>query len=139
MGRMTWLRLHWDRAAAWACFALGLVFLLVGYLGISNTGYVAEQLPYLASGAIGGLFLLGFGGMLLLSADLRDEWRKLDRIEEVLTASAGLPSRTPSAGVTAAPLAVAEADAPEPAKASRNGRAATSRVARVRVEPGQQQ
>jgi hypothetical protein len=31
-----------------------------------------------------GVFLLGLGGVLWLSADLRDEWRKLDRIERRL-------------------------------------------------------
>ncbi|HMC79090.1 MAG TPA: hypothetical protein VKO35_00895, partial [Acidimicrobiia bacterium] len=36
----------------------------------------------------GGLFLLGVGATLWHSADLRDEWRKLDRLEEKLDALA---------------------------------------------------
>jgi hypothetical protein len=33
-----------------------------------------------------GLFLLGAGVMLWLSADMRDEWRKLDSIDQHLAA-----------------------------------------------------
>jgi hypothetical protein len=59
---------------------LGLVALLVGWLGVSRSGLPAEQIPYLASGAVLGLFALGVAATLWLSADLRDEWRKLDQI-----------------------------------------------------------
>jgi len=80
----TLLRTQWDRAAAIGCTVLGGLLLLVGWIGVSGTAYVAEQMPYIASGAVGGLFLLAVGATLWVSADLRDEWRKLDRIEEVL-------------------------------------------------------
>ena len=79
-----WLRLQWDRAAAWACVLAGAITLFVGWLGVSDTAFTAKQLPYLASNGLGGLFLLGTGAMLWLSADLRDEWRKLDRIEAAI-------------------------------------------------------
>jgi len=36
------------------------------------------------SGGILGLFLLGSAGVLYLSADMRDEWRKLDNIDVTL-------------------------------------------------------
>jgi hypothetical protein len=39
-------------------------------------------MPYIASGGLGGIFLLGLGSTLWLSADLRDEWRKLDELGE---------------------------------------------------------
>jgi hypothetical protein len=84
---MSWLkslRLQWDRYAAWALILLGGLVLLVGWLGVSDTVYPAEQLPYILSGGIFGMFLLGIGAMLWLSADLRDEWRKLDRLEDAL-------------------------------------------------------
>ena len=51
---------------------------------MSGSPYAAAQLPYIISGGIGGIFLLGVGATLWLSADLRDEWRKLDCIEEAL-------------------------------------------------------
>jgi hypothetical protein len=45
--------------------------------------------PYLISAGLGGLYLLGVSTALWLSADLRDEWRKLDRIEKAISALAG--------------------------------------------------
>ena len=76
-----WLRRNWDRVAAWSVAALGVVVLYVGWDRMSSSGYPAEQLPYLLSAGIGGALLVAFGATLLLSADLRDEWHKLDRLE----------------------------------------------------------
>jgi hypothetical protein len=84
MNPAKWLRLQWDRTLAWVLVAAGAIALIVGWIGVSGTAYSAEQLPYIISGGIGGIFLLGVGATLWLSADLRDEWRKLDRIEEAL-------------------------------------------------------
>ena len=83
MGILTWLRVQWDRAAAGAAFVAGLVALLLGWLGISDSLYVVEQLPYLISGGLVGLFLLGTGAVLWISADLRDEWRELRGLREL--------------------------------------------------------
>lgn len=77
MDRMTKIRAQWDRAAAAACTGLGALFLLVGWFGTSGTPSVAKQLPYMISGGLGGIFLLTVGGVLWLSADLRDQWREL--------------------------------------------------------------
>jgi hypothetical protein len=90
MDTAKWLRLQWDRALAWVLVAAGAVALIIGWIGVSGTAYSAEQLPYIISGGIGGIFLLGVGATLWLSADLRDEWRKLDRIEEVMRERDGL-------------------------------------------------
>jgi hypothetical protein len=65
----------------------GAITLFVGWLGVSETAYTAKQLPYIAGCGLGGIFLLGTGAMLWLSADLRDEWRKLDRIEAAIRES----------------------------------------------------
>jgi hypothetical protein len=89
MKTTTWLRQQWDRAAAAVLMGLGLVGLLLGWMGVSDTPFPAEQVPYLISGGLLGVFLLGLGAMFWLSADLRDEWRKLDRIEAALTGPAG--------------------------------------------------
>jgi hypothetical protein len=80
-----WLRMNPDRAGAWACVALGIIVLVIGWEGASNTAYTAEQLPYIISGGIGGALFVAMGATLLISADLRDEWHKLDRIEKRLT------------------------------------------------------
>ena len=88
------LRAERDRAVAYALIVAGAIGVLVCWIGVSGTPFVADQLSYIASGGIGGLFLLAFGLALLVSADHHDEWRKLDRIEEAL----GL---TPGSGGTA--------------------------------------
>jgi hypothetical protein len=64
--------------------AAGAIALIAGWVGVSGSAYAAGQLPYIISGGIGGIFLLGVGATLWLSADLRDEWRKLDSIEDTL-------------------------------------------------------
>ncbi|HWB36166.1 MAG TPA: hypothetical protein VHA75_09090, partial [Rugosimonospora sp.] len=84
MNIMRWIRVQWDRALAVAAALAGVIGLIVSWAGISDEVFAARQLPYLLSGGIGGLFLLGVGATLWLSADLRDEWHKLDRIERRL-------------------------------------------------------
>lgn len=84
MDLMTFVRNQRDRVAAWCSIGFGVLALLLGWVGVSGTPFPAEQIPYIVTGGLGGLFLLGFGALLWLSADLRDEWRKLDAIEELL-------------------------------------------------------
>ena len=79
-----WLRAQWDRVLSWLLVAAGLVALVVGWHGVSGTPYLAEQLPYLVSAGLVGLFLLGLGATIWISADLRDEWRKLDELADLL-------------------------------------------------------
>jgi hypothetical protein len=90
MELFTWLRLQWDRVLGAAFVVTGAVALLTGWSKVSATPYPAEQIPYVVSAGLGGLFLLGVGATLWHSADLRDEWRKLDRLEEKLDALAGV-------------------------------------------------
>lgn len=78
------LRTNWDRVAAVALVALGAFALLVGWWGISGTGLAAEQNPYLISGGLVGIALIGIGCTVWLSADLQDEWRRLDAVEDRL-------------------------------------------------------
>lgn len=84
MDFVNWLKSQRDRVAAWLLIAIGGLCILGGWLGVTNTVQVYNQLTYLVSGAIVGLFFLGVGIALLLSADFHDEWRKLDRIEAAL-------------------------------------------------------
>lgn len=76
-----WARTQWDRVTAWVCIGLGALAVILGWVAVGREPLTAQQIPYVVSGGIGGLFLLGLGAMLWLSADLRDEWRKLDAIE----------------------------------------------------------
>jgi hypothetical protein len=87
---------------------VGAVALLIGYFGVSGTLDPAKQLPYLISGGIGGLFLLGVAAALLFSADLgatrADIARLHDAVAELSDQLADLQE-----GLTAAPPAKAPA------------------------------
>jgi hypothetical protein len=74
------LRGRWEKVAALAAAVIGVVMIVVGWIGVSGSSLTTEQLPYLASGGVGGLFALGAAATLWLSGDLRDEYRALEDI-----------------------------------------------------------
>lgn len=78
------VRMNADRALAVVLVVAGLLALVVGWFGISGKALAPEQLPYLISGGLGGVVLVAIGCTLALSADLQDEWRQLERVEERL-------------------------------------------------------
>lgn len=78
------LKSQWDRVLAIVLTIAGAISLIAGILGVNNSVLLAEQTRYITAGGIGGIFLLGLAATLWISADLRDEWRKLDRIERAL-------------------------------------------------------
>lgn len=78
---VNWCRLQWDRALAVATILAGVVLVILGWAGVSDTAYIAKQVPYVVSYGIGGLVLVIIGATLWLSADMNDEWRTLDRLE----------------------------------------------------------
>lgn len=80
-----YLKQQWDRVLAIVAGVIGAVALLLGWIGVSGSSLITQQLPYLASGAVVGLVLFGVATTLWLSADLRDEWAKLDEIYTVLS------------------------------------------------------
>ena len=92
MDLSNWLRAEWDRVAGFALVILGAVFLVLGYIGVSDSPYMVQNLAYIMSGGIGGLFLLGAGATLLISADLHDEWRKLDKVEDAIRSADEFPA-----------------------------------------------
>jgi hypothetical protein len=73
-----WVRNQSDRMASW--------------VGVSATAFPGEQMPYVVSGGLVGIFLLGLGGVMWLSADLRDEWRELARLERAVLIAGGAES-----------------------------------------------
>ena len=58
-GVYRWLVAHRRLALAVASGSLGFVCLVLGWWGVTNTVQVADQLTYIASGGLFGLFLLG--------------------------------------------------------------------------------
>ena len=84
MDLMKLAKTQWDRSAGIVFSVLGVIALIKGWMGVRGTPVLAEQTRYIVSGGIGAIVLLGLGATLWISADLRDEWRKLDRIEQSL-------------------------------------------------------
>jgi hypothetical protein len=80
----SYLREQWDRVGAVVAVAAGAAMLLLGWAGVQGKIYPGQQMPYVVSGGLGGIFVLGIGAVLWLSADLRDEWRKLDDVDATL-------------------------------------------------------
>lgn len=110
------VRANADRVIAVGLVLLGLVAVTIGWFGASGTGLAVEQIPYLISGGIGGVIFVVIGCTTWASADLEDEWRKLDAIDERL----GELVRTTPAELGASP------DPVDPGPSS-NGAAASSR------------
>jgi hypothetical protein len=112
MGGMTWLRAEWDRFLAWGLLVAGAVLLVMGAVQVAGHRYLADQLSFIMSAGIGGLGCIGFGAGLILSADLHDEWRRLDQLEELLVE---IPDRERAArlDIDVEPVA---AESAEPAK-----------------------
>jgi hypothetical protein len=79
-----YLREQWDRVAAVVAVTVGALMLLLGWVGVEGKIYLGQQMPYVVSGGLGGIFVLGIGAVLWLSADMRDEWRKLDDVDATL-------------------------------------------------------
>lgn len=80
----TFIRTNADRVLAVGLVLAGAVAIIVGWFGVSGTGLAAEQIPYLVSGGFGGLLFVIVGCTAWMSADLQDEWRGLDAIQERL-------------------------------------------------------
>lgn len=77
---MKCLKLQWDRVVTATCVFAGVIAGLAGYVGVSGTSVTSEQIPYVVSGGMLGLFLFGLGAVIWLPTDVRDERRKLDPI-----------------------------------------------------------
>jgi hypothetical protein len=122
---LTFLRSQPDRALAALSGVIGIVLLVDGWYGVSGQGIVAGQIPYLISCGLGGIFALATATTLWLSADLRDEWRKMDAVEAaVLAQTEVLRSLQAGSGM----LLSVDGHGPEPIGSAADGRAARHRV-----------
>ena len=84
------IKQQWDRALAVLAAVIGALSLVLGWVGVSGVSLVTQQIPYLISGAVVGLVAFGVASTLWLSADLRDEWAKLDDIYRAVTDQPGV-------------------------------------------------
>lgn len=123
---MQWIRGQWDRVGAWVLIGAGALALMLGWLGVRSEALTQKQIPYIISGGIGGILLVGLGAMLWLSADLRDEWRKLDAIERQLASQKPVALDDPFVDSTDTATATPEANG------ATNGQGKQSRPSRSR-------
>lgn len=106
MNLLSWLRAVRERLFGFGLIVAGAVMVVGGYLGVKGTPFVVIQLCYLASGGVIGIFCLGLGAAVVLSADIHDEWRRLDAIEAAIRETAQQPppgSPPPAPPAPAAP------------------------------------
>lgn len=94
------LRNHLDRTVAAALVIGGLAAIVIGWIAVSDTILTFEQIPYVMSGGLFGVCLVALGASLWLSADIRDEWRKLDRLEEAVRGGRPWEDEASDASVT---------------------------------------
>jgi len=72
------------KALAAALTVAGLVAVLVGYLGVRDESHIELQMPYLISGGLGGLVLLGLGALVLIQYQMRIQARRFAEMTDSL-------------------------------------------------------
>lgn len=72
------------KALAGVLVVSGLLCVLLGYLGVRDEDDIVLQLPYLASGGVFGLALIGLGGIVLIQHQMREQDRRAARVTEEL-------------------------------------------------------
>jgi hypothetical protein len=71
--------------------AAGLIGVAVAWKGAAATLVVALQLPYITSGAVGGLTLLGFAlGLVLVQVRRREEAERRAELNRLVRAAAAV-------------------------------------------------
>jgi hypothetical protein len=72
------------KALAGVLVAGGLVFVLLGYLGVRRNDDIVLQMPYLASGGLVGLALIGLGAIVIIQQQMQEQSRKAAAVTESL-------------------------------------------------------
>jgi hypothetical protein len=68
----------------WVLCIAGALAVFVGYWGVSDTLDPGKQLPYIISGGIGGVFLLGVGAALIFQSDMAEARREVRDLRSVV-------------------------------------------------------
>ena len=72
------------KALAALLIVAGIISVLVGYLGVRDHDDIVLQLPYFASGGVGGLALLALGALALVMQQMREQSRRAALVTEAL-------------------------------------------------------
>jgi hypothetical protein len=72
------------KALAGVLIVAGLICVLLGYLGVRGEDDIVLQMPYLASGGVFGLALIGLGGIVLIQHQMKEQARRAAEITEEL-------------------------------------------------------
>ena len=88
---MGYVKTHVDKVAAWVAIVAGVIALAVGWNGVWHTLITGEQMPYIVSGGIAGIFLLGLGALWWVSSEFRQERSSLDAVAHHLETTGSLP------------------------------------------------
>jgi hypothetical protein len=68
----------------WICAAVGFLVIIIGWFGVSGQALVAKQLPYLISGGLGGVALVGIGAAMISAERRRQDTGRIERLEEMV-------------------------------------------------------
>jgi hypothetical protein len=68
----------------WVLCITGAIAVFVGSWGVSDTLDPGKQLPYIISGGIGGVFLLGVGAALVFQSDMAEGRREVRELRSVV-------------------------------------------------------
>ena len=74
------------RTSGGLLLAAGAIAIIVGGAGIADARLLAEQIPYVVSGAIGGVVLIALGVQVLAGVALGQERDQLARVEAAILA-----------------------------------------------------
>lgn len=86
-GSFVWAE-RWRTVMAVLAAGGGLIAILACWIGVSGSLVVANQLSYIASGGLLGLFLLGVATLLFWAEQRDRELERLHRVETYLAAVA---------------------------------------------------
>lgn len=73
-------------AIAAASGVIGMIALVAGFVGVSGTRLISDQLSYLASGSVVGLGLLGLGAVLLIADFMLEQEASIAELRELVVA-----------------------------------------------------
>lgn len=83
--------------AGWILAAVGVIVIIVGWYGVSGQALVAKQLPYLISGGLGGVALVGIGAAMISAERRRQDTGRIERLEEMVAELRGVLLSYPDA------------------------------------------